>query len=366
MRSLIKSAVFLLVAAFHSPASADDGPPAHDDFATKWKVNDEDPMASIPSVEERNQDPLEFGYLLQDLLMRAEGAYRKQDWKNAVKYYRPLASAVPDVARSHSRLCDSYARIGEIQPAIDSCRQALGLAGAKVIDHIRFVDLLLRRQAFGAVDADDVIASLDHLREHARLHPQALPGEQPLKPAADPNAAEQPGKQVLPELTQVEPGDSESVAQLKARAREILEGNKPEPDQEAAAGALHLPTQIELSSCRLAVRIGDNARLAECMARLRDYRVPEKLLLPFQWADALHKKDDARAHALLEQARSSGVGEQIIAGMIVEQERVLGTDWSARLKSRNGMLLSLAGVVAVLGLSFFGRRRTRKQQPAAA
>lgn len=359
-------ACLLLLAAQGAPALADappqpleEGVPGHDDLATKWKVDDADPMSSIPSVEERNKDPLEFGYFLQDLLMRAEGAYRKQDWKNAVKYYEPLASAVPDVARSFSRLCDAYARMGEVQPAIDNCRTTLGMKGARVIDHVRFVDLTLRRDSFSAVDADDVVASLEHMREHARLHPQALPGEAPLKAAEPPPA-------LIPELAKPKPGESEETARLRQKALEILRGDKLEPEAEQAAGALHLPTQIEFASCRLAVRTGDNARLSECMARLHDYKAPAAMLLPFQWADALQRKDPLRARALLEQAQKAGATDEVVAGMLAEQERVFGFDWESRLKSTNGMLAALGAVLLMLGLTFIGRRVTRARVTASA
>lgn len=363
MSSAIKAFSFLMVCTLQAVAFADA--PGHDDLATKWKVNDEDPMSSIPSVEDRNKDPLEFGYFLQDVLMRAEGAYREQDWKNAVKYYRPLAAAVPDVARSHSRLCDAYARMGEVQPAIDSCRTAVGLKGARVIDHVRLVDLLLRRSTFGATDADDVVASLDHLREHARLHPQALPGTESVKPAVVAPVV-RTGWNKPPDLATPKPDDNEHTAKLRERALQILEGDRQEPERELAAGGMHLPTQIELSSCRLAVRTGDNARLTECMARLQDYKLPAKLMLPFQWADALQRKDEQRARALLEQARQLGTKDDIIAGMLVEQEKVLGTDWRARLTSSAGLMAVLGGVIALLVLSLFGRRLTRSRIVSSA
>ncbi|MDR7422953.1 MAG: hypothetical protein QN159_10885, partial [Armatimonadota bacterium] len=55
------------------------------DLATRWKVNEDDPRAGLPSIEERSQDPLEFAYLLQDLVARGERAFIRRDWKAAIK-----------------------------------------------------------------------------------------------------------------------------------------------------------------------------------------------------------------------------------------------------------------------------------------
>lgn len=350
-------------------ALAQDGAEVHDDLATKWKVDDADPMASIPSVEERNSDPLEFGYYLQDMLFRAEGAYRKQDWQAAIKYYKPLSVAVPAVARSFSRMCDAYAHMNEPAQAIESCREAIRLKGAKVIDHVRYVDLMLRKPSFGASDAADVSASLDHLREHARQHPQPLPGERPVvAPKAEPKPDEvaRPGWNAPPALTLEQKAaalDAEKE-RMKEKMRKLL-GDDREPAAESAAGGMHLPTQIELSSCRLAVRTGDSARLAECTAQLRAYKAPEKLLLPFYWADALQRHDQARAGAVLDEAVKSGVKRDVLASMEAEQAKVFGAGPLAQLRSRwpliaGGLALALSVLV------FFGKRRSVRERLAPA
>lgn len=350
----------------------------HTDLATRWKVNDADPMEGIPGVEERNADPMEFGYYLQDMLYRAEGAYRNRDFKKAIKYYKPLSIAVPNVARSFSRLCDSYARLGETVQAIESCRTAISTNGAKVIDHVRYIDLLLRKPSFGATDARDVTASLDHLREHAARHPQVLPGARPPQPeaaaAAPPARAgwDVPGElassreETKRPLTPDEKAAAIAAEKelMKKKMRELFEGGATEAEPVLASGP-HLPTQIELSACRLAVRAGDMARLPECMGRLREYNFPEQALLPFKWAEALQRRDEARAAALLAEAEKSGVSSEVLASMLVEQRKVLGASWTTRLKERWVALAGLAALLLSSVLFFSKRRSARTRLPSA-
>ncbi|MEN9581591.1 MAG: hypothetical protein RJA70_4600, partial [Pseudomonadota bacterium] len=45
------------------------------DLGTLFQVNDEDPTKNIPTLEQRNTHPLEFGYYLQDLVARGQVPY---------------------------------------------------------------------------------------------------------------------------------------------------------------------------------------------------------------------------------------------------------------------------------------------------
>src|SRR5688572_8373447 len=58
---------FSVLAAANPVASAPD------DLATKFQINDANPAANLPSVEDANENPLEFGYMIQDLIARGEG-----------------------------------------------------------------------------------------------------------------------------------------------------------------------------------------------------------------------------------------------------------------------------------------------------
>jgi hypothetical protein len=98
--------------------------------------------------------------------------------------------------------------------------------------------------------------------------------------------------------------------------------------------------------------------IPECTARLREYKIPEQALLPFFWAEALQRRDEARSAALLEQARKAGVAPEVLASMLGEQEEVFGTAWSTRLKQQWAPWLGLAALV-LSGLLFFGVYRVR-------
>ena len=67
-------------------------------WLSKWHVDREHPEANSPTVKDRNADPLEFGYWLQDLVWKAERAAKSGDHALAAKLYMALATAVPDRA----------------------------------------------------------------------------------------------------------------------------------------------------------------------------------------------------------------------------------------------------------------------------
>src|SRR6476469_1738543 len=57
-------------------------------FSTLFKIADDDnPEKSVPTVKDRNTNPLEFGYYLQDLLTRAELETKRNDVPRVIKYY---------------------------------------------------------------------------------------------------------------------------------------------------------------------------------------------------------------------------------------------------------------------------------------
>src|SRR6187402_2203424 len=149
--------------------------PQPGDIAVKFPINDDDPVASVPSVADRNADPLEFANHLQDLIARADGAYRKKDYPQAAKYFEALAREVPDRASAFSRLCLIYAKLGRTEVAAANCAKATRLDGSKVHDHLRFIGLTLRKAELSEKDLKEVDASLVHLREYSAAHPQTHP-----------------------------------------------------------------------------------------------------------------------------------------------------------------------------------------------
>jgi hypothetical protein len=145
------------------PADSDEPTP---DGLSKWKVDDADPVKSLPTDEQRDHDPLQFGYHLMDLAEKGGVAAKKGDHRSAVKYFAALAKAVPDRSISFTKLCNSYEALGDWEKATDACRTALGLPGVTVADSAHFVRLMLaKRTKLTPLEVDDVTAVVDHLRE---------------------------------------------------------------------------------------------------------------------------------------------------------------------------------------------------------
>lgn len=321
------------------------------DLATKFTVDDEDPLASIPTLEQRNTDPLEFGNFLQDLIARAEGAFREKDFAGAAKYYEALARAVPERAVSFSRLCQSYAGLGKLELAIANCARTVRLDGARVFDHFRFVNLTLQKKQLSPQDLAEVEASLSHLRSHAATAPAAREPERSLAPPApEPADADATPEQRKERLKQ---------EFLKKREARLL-AEVGERDSQEASPAARLPTEIELLSCKLAVRIRDADRLKQCTAALQKLELDEKLVLPFAWSEALIRKDSARANTLLETARKAGIPDSALAAMAEEQARALGGTGVWGSFERWG-LMGLIGIAA-LALAALGVTRTRRDR----
>lgn len=316
------------------------------DLATKWKVNDADPKSSIPSVAERNQDPLEFAYFLQDMAARAEGAFRKSDWHSAIKYYEALGHAVPESWVSFNRLCVAYGKQGRFAIAAGNCGKAITLPMAKVIDHIRLIEYSLKSDRFGPAEVKGIEESLAHLRKHAAEHPQ---------PATAQPAATTPTNTGAPEKRTKE----EIIEAVKKRQekRVLAQLAGEDPDKvETTVPVMHLPTEIELLSCRLAVKIQDATRLGACVAELRRLNVFDGEVMAFSWARALIAKDEKSASELLEKARGLGVPQPTLAAMTAQHEQHFPSTFTAK-RLLPVLALVLAG--AVVGAAFFRIRRKK-------
>jgi tetratricopeptide (TPR) repeat protein len=139
---------------------------------SKLPIDHLDPESSVPSEQEKNRSPLEFGYFLMDLSDRGSLATKMGDYTTAVRYFRAMAKAVPDSAAGFSKLCEVYELTKETERAIPFCRAAMALSGAKVDDHFRLVRLLLAKPgALSEAELSDLDAIVSHLR--AQLPPGA-------------------------------------------------------------------------------------------------------------------------------------------------------------------------------------------------
>jgi hypothetical protein len=131
-----------------------------------FKVDDADPEASVPTVEEQGKQPLEFGYFLQDLTARAERAGKAKDRAAEARYDRALTKAAPESAVGPRRLCDALEATGDLPNAIIACRTTLTRVGALSGDYIHFVKLVLKTTTplapLERKELDAVIAHLAH------------------------------------------------------------------------------------------------------------------------------------------------------------------------------------------------------------
>ncbi|HEY2512382.1 MAG TPA: hypothetical protein VGI39_16050, partial [Polyangiaceae bacterium] len=135
----------LIVALVPAAAAASDGPPPPHGWLSKWPVDDAQPASSIPSEEARNADPMEFGYWLQDLALKAERASKGGDHRGAAAFYGALAQAVPDRAVAYGKECEEFEALGDHGRAIDACGQALLRDGLTLRDYVRFVDVVVAK-----------------------------------------------------------------------------------------------------------------------------------------------------------------------------------------------------------------------------
>ncbi len=135
---------------------------------TRFPIDVEHPEKSIPGDRERNADPLQFGYWLQDVTQDAQKAAARGDHVAAARFYEALALAVPDRAIGLVKACEEDEAAGDLDKAIDACGGALLRDGLRVQDYARFVGLVLSRP--GALREKDVAALhavLDHMKSES-------------------------------------------------------------------------------------------------------------------------------------------------------------------------------------------------------
>jgi tetratricopeptide (TPR) repeat protein len=134
-------------------------------WLSKWTIDREHPEAKIPSEKDRNADPLQFGYWIQDLIWKGEHASKSGDHTQAAKYYVALADAVPDRAVGYTLACQEYEALGELDHAISACGQGLLHDGVLVKDYTHFVHLILAMPKLGHKETDALANVLAHMRE---------------------------------------------------------------------------------------------------------------------------------------------------------------------------------------------------------
>jgi hypothetical protein len=138
----ILAAAFLLVASLFSGA-AQAAPTLKGDQLSSFHIDDANPEASVPTLDAQMNNPVQFGYYLQDLAEKAQKASRKGDHAAAAHYYGALVKAAPTVPYGAREMCVELEAAGDTATAIQACRTAITRQGALVSDYVRFVQMVL-------------------------------------------------------------------------------------------------------------------------------------------------------------------------------------------------------------------------------
>jgi tetratricopeptide (TPR) repeat protein len=218
------------------------------DLATRFKVDEANPEGSVPSPEQALKSPLEMGYLMMDLIARAEAATQRGDHAAAIRYYKAVAKAVPDRAVSFAKLCRAHKELGQLDMAIEACRTALGKGGAHSEDHALFVRLLLRQPGeLSAAHVADADAVIEHV--HKEVAPNAGGVRLSTQLACELGARvedEQRLAKCVSELSEVAPSDARTLTFRFALA--MLRQDLGEADRVVAAARTAGLPQAALSS----------------------------------------------------------------------------------------------------------------------
>lgn len=155
-RAMAIAVVVLLGLSIDSNARAEAPPPAASGEGgpgvpgvtkgfSKWAINHADPMSSVPTAEQRDGNPLEYGYFLMDLTEAGDRAMKNEDYAAAAKYYQALAKAVPDAGRGFGKACEAFEALGNRQKALEYCTLAIALRGSRLVDYGRYARIMLSK-----------------------------------------------------------------------------------------------------------------------------------------------------------------------------------------------------------------------------
>jgi len=308
---------------------------------SKFPINDDNPSASIPPLEARNANPLQFGYFLQDLYTKGELAFEKKDWAVSAKYFEAIAKVITDRARSFSKLCEAYQHLDEVESARANCAKAIVLPGATLMDHRRFLDVSLSAKALTRSDVANIDASIAHVRAQVAELPDITPP---------------PRAEIKPLASGAPPGEAARVlAEMKEAQRERNEA------KQSSAERADFMQKYEGLVCRLGLRLRDAARLGRCVDELKRQKADARVVLTFEWSKALITRDRARSRELLEQARKLQIPAATLAAMSREHDDTFGL--LALLKRWKLVAGALVACVVIAGGALAWLRRRRRSAP---
>lgn len=160
----------LLTPALSHAGDEASGPPSAPEPAlyhglSKWPVNQTDPVSSVPTPEQRDSNPVEYGYHIMDLADLAGAAVKRGDFATAAKLYEAAVKADPETAVGYRNACLYHEKSGNLERALAYCRRALGLQGVMVSDYVRYADLVFSEpSALSKEQIDDLQGIVEHLK----------------------------------------------------------------------------------------------------------------------------------------------------------------------------------------------------------
>ena len=132
---------------------------------SKWPVSPSNPESSVPTPQQRDSDPLQYGYFIMDLADLAGMAFKQKDYTAAGRFYEAAAKASPETAVGFRKACQYIELGGDAARALGFCRRALAAQGVTVSDYVRYADMLFRQPApLGPEQLDDLRGIVDHLQ----------------------------------------------------------------------------------------------------------------------------------------------------------------------------------------------------------
>jgi tetratricopeptide (TPR) repeat protein len=199
--------------------------------STSWlstrPVDDQHPDSNIPTEKERNADPLQFGYWLQDVALKGEHASKRGDHAAAARFYDTLAKAVPDRAVGFVKACEEYESLGDREKAIDRCGDALLRDGLQVKDYTHFVHLVVgKRGPLSAAETASLASVIAHMKDDPSGRPFADDLECEVGARTD-NLAQL--EECTTALAARAPDDPKTISYLWAKA--AAEGNTGDADR---------------------------------------------------------------------------------------------------------------------------------------
>lgn len=132
-------------------------------FNGMFAIDDANPVASVPSMEEANANPVDYGNLINGLIERGNAAVKRGDHEAAARYFLALARATPDGSLAFRRLCEAYRAAGKHSEAVQACDQALTRNGVTLDDYVQLVQLIVTQP--NELSAERV-ARVDQVIEH--------------------------------------------------------------------------------------------------------------------------------------------------------------------------------------------------------